>query len=93
MLGGQMLGAARGSNRGRRYQSRVKRRERRVLMSMQQGVLVFSRSMRAPPRPKPTLQLAEAPENRPKHGVSTRIGASYGKSRLRYIEETERIVR
>lgn len=52
-------------------------------MSMQQGFLAFSRSMRAPPRAKPTIQLAEAPENGPNHRASTRIGGSYGESRLR----------
>ena len=51
-------------------------------MSMQHGFLVFSRSMRALPRAKPTTLLAEAPKNRPNHRASTRIGESYGESRL-----------
>jgi len=52
-------------------------------MSMQQGFLVFSRSMRAPPRAKPKTRLVEAPENCLNHPASTRIGGSYGESRLR----------
>ena len=50
-------------------------------MSMQQGFLVLSGSMRAPPRAKPPARLVEAPENRRNHPASTRIGESYGESR------------
>lgn len=52
-------------------------------MSMQQGLLVRSGSMRAPPRANPTARLAEAPENRRNHPALTRIGGSYGESRFR----------
>ena len=51
-------------------------------MSMQQGFLVFSKSMRASRRAEPTARLVEAPENRRNHPASTRIGGSYGKSGL-----------
>ena len=67
----------------------VKRRERCVLMTMQQRSLVPSRPKRASLRAGPTAQLAEAAENCRIHPASTRIGRSYGESRLNSVRSSE----
>jgi len=54
-------------------------------MSMQQA-LVAARGPKAGPfRAERTKPVAEAPGNRQNHPAATRIGASYGESRLRCL--------